>query len=312
MSTASSLEHSVEHSVVGRTDVTSPSARLEQPGRDVYCKLAGTLSGLTMNTLFARAVLEQDAPGRVFAYPAESPAVCYVVHGYGMSLLWGDSGSPEMNASLLGQLLAMPRAADEWLQVGSDDWADRLTRCATPAPPADPSSLMVEQYTRVNFQFSPAAYKKRRAELASSGHCVRRVDRSAYDMPGSVIPRAFFRNAERFLSEGTGFSVIVDGEPVSLAFSSFVTDSQLELGIETRERYRGRGLARLACVALIDDCLARGREPVWACRLENKGSFRLAESLGFTPVRYLPYFRLRAGSDSSSARTDLELPARSG
>lgn len=297
MSTSTSLERSI----VGCTDATCPSVRLEELGRAAYRQLAGTLSGLGMNTLFARAVLEQDAPGRVFAYPAESPAVCYVVHGYGMSLLWGDSGCPEMNASLLGQLLAMPRTADEWLQVGSDNWAERLTRFAAPASPADPSALVVEQYTRVNFQFSPAAYQERRAEFAGSGHCVRRADRSAYDMSGSVIPRAFFRNAERFLTEGTGFAVIVDGEPVSLAFSSFVTGSQLELGIETREHYRGRGLARLACAALIDDCLARGREPVWACRLENTASFRLAESLGFTPVRYLPYFRLRAGSDISRA-----------
>lgn len=297
MSTSTSLERSV----VGCADAPSPSVRLEELGRGAYQQLAGTLSGLAMNTLFVRAVLEQDAPGRVFAYPAESPAVCYVVHGYGMSLLWGDTGSSEMNASLLGRLLAMPRTADEWLQVGSDDWAERLTRFATSASPADPSALVVEQYTRVNFQFSPAAYKERRAELAGSGHCVRRAGRSAYDIAGSVIPRAFFRNAERFLTEGTGFEVIVDGEPVSLAFSSFVTGSQLELGIETCERYRGRGLARLACAALIDDCLARGREPVWACRLENTASFRLAESLGFTPVRYLPYFRLRAGPDISRA-----------
>lgn len=262
--------------------------------REERRRLAAPLHALAMNTLFARAVLEQDAPGQVLACPAESPSVVYVVHDYGMSLLFGGPGTtakPEAYDRILEQIIARPRTAEEWLQVHPQEWASRLTRLATPSSHAAPSAL--EQHTRVNFRFSSAVYRERRASFAGRGHRIARVGRAAFAMPGSVVPRAFFRDPDHFLREGIGFAVLEGDEPLALAFSAFLTSSQLEIGIETKEGYRGRGLATLACAALIDDCLARGLEPVWACRLENTSSHRLAQALGFEPTLHLPYFRLR-------------------
>jgi L-amino acid N-acyltransferase YncA len=51
-------------------------------------------------------------------------------------------------------------------------------------------------------------------------------------------------------------------------------------------------LALYTCSALIDYCLANNFEPVWACRHENTGSFRLAEKIGFESVRTIPYYQL--------------------
>jgi RimJ/RimL family protein N-acetyltransferase len=58
------------------------------------------------------------------------------------------------------------------------------------------------------------------------------------------------------------------------------------------EQYRGKGLALHACSALIDYCLEYNYEPVWACRLENYASYKLAQKLGFDPVLYMPYYKL--------------------
>lgn len=278
-----------------RADVALPPDSLELLGAADQGQLLEPLRALPMNTLFARAVLQKDAPGQVYAYPTRSPRVGYVIHGYGMSLLFGDAGDPAISRRLLRQVLARPRVADEWLQVAPDTWADELTALA-----ADLSG-QIERYTRVNFQFSAAEYQQRRQRLLDPGNLpghlpgyqIVPVDRALFDMPGSVVPSAFFRDAEQFLRIGTGFAVLIDGEPAALAFSSFALDAQLELGIETRAAHRGRGLATLACAALIDHCLARGLEPIWACRLENTASYRLAQALGFEPVRRLPYFRLR-------------------
>lgn len=267
---------------------------LQNIEREERRRLAAPLHALAMNTLFARAVLEQDAPGLVLAYPAESPSVVYVLHEYGMSLLFGSPGStanPEAHDRILEQIISRPRTADEWLQVASPEWASRLTRLATPGPHSAPAAL--EQHTRVNFRFSPALYNERRASFTGHGQRIARAGREAFAMPGSVVPRAFFRDPDHFLRAGIGFAVLDGDEPLALAFSAILTSSQLEIGIETREGYRGRGLATLACAALIDECLARGLEPVWACRLENTYSHRLALSLGFEPVLHLPYFRLR-------------------
>jgi hypothetical protein len=47
-----------------------------------------------------------------------------------------------------------------------------------------------------------------------------------------------------------------------------------------------------ACAALIDRTLQLGLEPVWACRLDNHASYRLARKLGFAHALSLPYYRL--------------------
>jgi len=247
---------------------------------DQRSRISLALTSLEMNTLFARAVVDERAPGRVFE--AATGSAFYVVHDYGMSLL---AGNPDQQ--VLAEVVCRPRAADEWLQVAPNGWAVHVTRVATSA---------VERSTRVNFTFSAERYRARRAELPRSPHAVVRADAGAFEMRGSVVPRHFWRTAEHFLRDGLGFAVVDEGAVVSLAFSSFVIGRAVEIGIETLPAHRGRGLATVACAALIDDCLARGVEPVWACRLENTASHRLAETLGFVPVRQLPYFRLRGST----------------
>jgi RimJ/RimL family protein N-acetyltransferase len=85
-----------------------------------------------------------------------------------------------------------------------------------------------------------------------------------------------------------------DGAIGALAFSATRFDDWLEIGIETRAAYRGQGLARAVAVAMIENCLAQGLTPVWACRKENTGSLHLAQSLGFVITTELPFYRLAA------------------
>jgi L-amino acid N-acyltransferase YncA len=79
---------------------------------------------------------------------------------------------------------------------------------------------------------------------------------------------------------------------VSTAFSSFIHDHQLEIGIETSENSRGKKFAMVVCSSLIDYCLENNYEPIWACRAENIGSYKLAVTLGFEPIVSIPYYKL--------------------
>lgn len=263
-------------------------------------RLIAWLDRLELNTLFARAVLAGDAPGRVRVDSPGSPSIVHVISGYGMSLLLGSGDGSSVGDHHLVDLLRLPRAAPEWLQVWPAPLAARFAAIAR--APTRSGAPAADLLTRVNFRFSPGAYRTRRPHRAPTSAPVVRVDRSTFFMEGSVVPTAFWRDADDFLRKGAGFAVMIDGRPAALAFSSFVTSSRLELGIETVARHRGRGLARLACEALIEHCLARGLEPVWACRLDNHPSYRLAESIGFVPARHLPYFRIPALSPPSPAR----------
>ncbi len=76
------------------------------------------------------------------------------------------------------------------------------------------------------------------------------------------------------------------------AFSAYILDDQLEIGIETLAEFRKMGFAELVCGALIDYCLDSGYEPVWSCRFENTASYPLAQKMGFVPVSITPYYRL--------------------
>jgi RimJ/RimL family protein N-acetyltransferase len=85
------------------------------------------------------------------------------------------------------------------------------------------------------------------------------------------------------------------GKLASTAYSAFILEKKLEIGIETLEEFRGKGYAYHTCCALIGHCIENGLEPVWACKLENNASFRLAQKLGFVRCAEIPYYRLGLG-----------------
>lgn len=253
--------------------------------RDEYWRVAELLRAAPMNTLFARAVVEHGCRGEVRVDRVDRPGVAHILHPYGMSLLLGPADAP-LDARSLQAVLHRRREGPEWLQVFPLAWAASIAA----APGAGAS---IERFTRVNFEFHADRFLAFRAAHPVAPFPIAALDRSTFAaLRGSVVPRCFWDDAEPFLRRGLGFAVMLDGEPASVAFSSFVIDRELELGIETAEPHRGRGLALWACATLIDACLARDLRPVWACRLENTASHRLARRLGFEPSRQLPYFRL--------------------
>ncbi len=68
-------------------------------------------------------------------------------------------------------------------------------------------------------------------------------------------------------------------------FVSSFGDKQAEIGAVTREAYRGRGYAPVACAHLIQACEQRGYQAYWSCDTDNRASIRVAQKLGFQQVR---------------------------
>jgi hypothetical protein len=266
-----------------------------------YSKATGPLKAVAINNLFARAVVEGHITGFVHVDDAANPKTFHVVHPYGMSLLFGDSGNKAFNAEFLDYAINKDqvRKKHEWLQAFPQSWdavltnlfAGNLITSADNAGRADRG--IIELNTRVNFRFDPGKYPRLWRNNIPEGVEIVRTDKKMFDeMPGSVVPKYFWNNADDFLSRGAGYSVICNGELAATAYASFVIDNMLELGIETVEQFRGKGFGKYACCALIDHCLERKLEPVWACRLENIGSYKLALKIGFEDIAYIPYYRL--------------------
>ena len=269
--------------------------------KNKYSQLTESLKSVTINNLFARAVVENRVSGVVYVDNVKNPKTFYVVHPYGMSLLFGDCNNQEFNNKFKNYSLNKnhERNKHEWMQAFPDKWDivlnDLFKDCLIKSSDnvENIEKNIIELNTRVNFKFNFKEYKIQNQHKNNSEIKIVRTDKKIFeDMKGSVVPYYFWNNADDFIKNGVGFSLFYKNKLASTAYSAFIQDGKLELGIETIADFRGLGLAQIVCSALINYCLEKNFEPVWACRLENRGSYKLAQKLGFVPVKEIPYYRL--------------------
>jgi RimJ/RimL family protein N-acetyltransferase len=266
-----------------------------------YDKVLKPLMKVTINNLFARAVVERKVDGLVYIDNEQNPRTFYVVHPYGMSLLFGDTENHSFNSAFLNYSLNTFRIREkyEWMQAFPDSWHPKLAslfgdHLIKVSDNQNDAKGKIEENTRVNFKFNKEKYFGFRKIQENTDFKIVRTNKEMFqEIEGSVVPKHFWNDSESFLRhKGIGFSLIYEGKPASTAYSAFIEDKKLELGIETIEACRGMGFAELTCMALIDYSLKHGYEPIWSCRFENTGSYKLAQKLGFEPTIFFPFYRL--------------------
>lgn len=266
-----------------------------------YSELIDPVKEVNFNTLFAEAVIGHTIQGEIFVDDIENPKTYYVVHPYGMTLLFGDSRNVEFNNNFRNYALNTNRIRDkhEWMQAFPNTWNKVLadlfgdTLIASGNNDKNQEKGIIEVNTRINFEFHEEEFQRlKKSQLDSDIKIIRTNKHVFREMPGTVVPAYFWETEEDFLSKGVGFSLYYKGKLASTAYSSCINDNQLELGIETAPEFRRMGFAKYVCQALIDYCIENRYEPVWACRLENIGSYKLAQEVGFMPYIELPYYRL--------------------
>lgn len=270
------------------------------PEKD-YHKVIAPLKKVEINNLFARSVVEQKIKGEIYTDDLNQPQTFYVVHPYGMTLLFGANNNTKFNTDFKAHALNInnSRTTHEWMQAFPASWNNTLYNlfedCLVTA--ADTNGVvdkgLIELNTRVNFTFNKEKYLKKNKFASSTDIKIIRTDRRIFnDMTGTVVPAYFWKNVADFLKNGVGYSLFYKNKLASTAYSSFIHDDMLELGIETVPEFRGKGLAEQTCSVLIDYCLENNYTPVWACRLENTMSYKLAQKIGFDPITEIPYYRL--------------------
>ena len=266
-----------------------------------FRKVLEPLQKVTINYLFASAVVKGHIKGTIYVDNQENPRSYYVTHPYGMSLLFGDNTNEEFNGWLLDHALNTFQIRDryEWLQAFPETWNEQITTqwgehiLKSNENDDGLKNSKIEVNTRVNFKFNETKYCIFKNMQLFSDIKVYQTNQHMFDsMQGSVIPSRFWNNSNDFRQRAIAFSVLVGDVVVSTAFSAFIEGKQLEIGIETSPLFRGRGYAITTCLALIDYCLENDLEPIWACRLENSASYLLAQKLGFEPIIYWPFYRL--------------------
>lgn len=112
-------------------------------------------------------------------------------------------------------------------------------------------------------------------------------------LSGRIIPAFSWESDAQFLRNGFGFCILHGDEVAACAFSAAVTADAVDIGVETAETYRRKGLAACAAAAVMRETLRQGKTPVWACHAANTGSAKTAEKLGFRQTHTCTVLHLR-------------------
>ena len=266
-----------------------------------YSVLKEQIKEVQRNVLFARSVVEKHLSGIIYVDNVNEPRTSLIAHPYGMLLLMGDSNNIEFNDRFKSYAFntAKIRAKHEWLITPSPEWDNVLTDLfgdsliKTSENSGKEASGKIELNGRQNFSFNVQKYAQFEKRTIPEHDLIVKTDAVLFEqMTGSVIPQKFWDNAKDFETNGSGYTLLHNGEIAATAFSAFVHENRLEIGIETVEKYRGNGYAELVCCKLIDECLESGLVPVWSCRSENTASVRLDGKLGFETTLSFPFYRL--------------------
>lgn len=230
-----------------------------------------------------QAVLEGNAPGRVFVDQAHAPPSAFVWTRWGYYYLLGSSHNAAFVSALAQQL------ADELLPASLAG--------GEPEPilyPDDPGwkthwetlfegRQTFEIYRRVH-AFDRAAFDRLpdwRAHIPA-GFAITRIDRDLLAQTGDRFGLGqTWSSVDDFAEKGIGFAVWNGDKLASTCLSAFVGAGKAEISIHTDEAYRRRGLAQLAAQAFIGACLQQGLTPNWECFWDNEPSVALAQKLGF-------------------------------
>ncbi len=268
---------------------------------DRYSVLEKQIKKVQRNALFARSVIEKHVSGVIYVDNTTEPRTALIAHPYGMLLLMGDSNNIDFNDRFKSYAFntAKIRAKHEWLITSSPEWDNVLTDLfgdsliKASENSGKEASGKIELNGRQNFSFNVQKYAQFEKRTIPEHDLIVKTDAVLFEqMTGSVIPQKFWDNAKDFEASGSGYTLLHNGEIAATAFSAFVHENRLEIGIETVEKYRGNGYAELVCCKLIDKCLESGLVPVWSCRSENTASVHLARKLGFETTISFPFYRL--------------------
>ena len=161
------------------------------------------------------------------------------------------------------------------------------------AVPALLPGFTLKRFPRVIFEQGPAPSADWRSAIPL-GFQVRPIDRkllaetSLEGMEGLVEEiEECWPSRKHFLERGFGAAVLEGRKIVCRITAEYAYPGHIGIGIQTEERWRGRGLAPLATAAFIEMCAERGLAPHWDAWKNNTPSVRAAEKAGFAdPVEY--------------------------
>jgi hypothetical protein len=271
----------------------SPDRLYELPPSH-YRFVAPLFAGVWIDRALIEAVLEGIEPARVFADdPARARAALLCCEAQGDYLVGG--GTPRGPGGPVRRFIRdLPKEAGVFDRpryaffLPQPAWGDALREDFAGRIPVYPTRSFRYGGARID----PVA--RWRERLALPDATVRPIDAAllreldagalrtgtAFTVRGQEGGELTREDLAGIARDRFGFCAVVGAEVVSVAAAFRVSSRYASVAVDTSGPFRRRGLATLACAALLGECLGRGLTPLWNCLAANEGSARTALKLG--------------------------------
>jgi RimJ/RimL family protein N-acetyltransferase len=245
--------------------------------------------------LAVESMLDGTNPGWIYVDDEEDPCCAWMVNSEGFYLA-GDPSNKEFNAWMEKWFENYVRHGNQdWesetvllFDISSDDWVSSFPDIFSLRPPLE--------VNRMHYICTDVAVDWR--ALLPRGFSVHRIDEHILDNDALEIPdhlgfwvKMNWGTPAYFLEHGFGTCVVHENAIVSYSLADCVHGDECEIGIQTLEAYRRRGLATVTPAANVELAFKKGfRQVGWHTHDYNKASQRTAEKVGFElERRYIQY-----------------------
>jgi len=233
----------------------------------------------TCNTIYPMAIAEGVQQGDIFTDDEGKHRYALFWHESGFAYLSGDLRSEDLDAVYALMRNESGNNPRRFVLELNDEQIAAYFR----------EKEDIEEHPRYSLRLK----KLQPIEEIPEGYELKEIDGNLVSrIEGRVVPLNFWSSPEEFLSKGKGYCLTKDGEVAAVAFSAAVSSRQIDIGIETKEAHRRKGLAVVAAKKMAEYVLNVGKEPVWDCDAANAGSRATAERAGFEVVSEYAYFKV--------------------
>lgn len=239
-----------------------------------YSIILPFLTDLTPLSTPIHGILEGKINGSIWVDSIDSPSVVFVNTGNLFSYLFVVN---ELNEAIVSEILAIIKHNPVMYMYAEQKVADYFMKIRGLGGLCEFSEFSINHSViqNIDLDFSSDIMHIERINKENFHDCL------WYKLLGEI-----FGGVHKFLENGLGFVIRddVSGEVVSEAYSGYVSANSFEVAVNTNEKYRQKGYAKIVCEKLIASMYEKGYKPRWSCESQNIASNSLAKKLGFTCV----------------------------
>lgn len=235
-----------------------------------------------LDLILKSCIMEEK--GKVFVDSIDKPDILLYHHSF-INFISGNPHNEHVKELLSlippHKMIFIPN--EEWVKALKDNFGFKLIEKKDSRWKLSSTQLSIDHVSNL-------------AKTIPEGYTLEKIDGMNADLFTDTFKEAIFDlfgSAELFLEKGFGYCIRAGDTIVCAAATGDSPYEQaFEIQVMTDKQHRKKGLATIACAALIQYSLENEFKPQWDA--ENEPSVKLAEKLGFTdPIAYSFYFHAK-------------------